>query len=50
VRTASYRGGSYVIRARLGNDDILVSSSTAAHTGTDIGVTVDPSRFIILAG
>ncbi len=50
VRTASYRGGSYDIRARLGNDDILVSSSTAAHTGTDIGVTVDPSRFIILAG
>jgi thiamine transport system ATP-binding protein len=50
VRTASYRGGSYDIRAQLGGNDILVSSTVAMPPGADIGLAVDPSRFIVLAG
>jgi thiamine transport system ATP-binding protein len=50
VRAASYRGGGYDIQAQLGDDKIALSSPTAAPTGADIGVAVDPSRFILLNG
>ena len=48
VRPASDRGGSYDIRARLGRDDINLTGDTAAAAGADVGVAVDPSRFILL--